>query len=234
MTVDIAAAVARAAELGREHGSGAGAGWAVGKLLARDDIPAAFGVSSTSEHRFVVTAAYLDSYDIARAEGGYALEWMQPISAAHKGWLRANLVNHADLAAMLHMSVAHITGMAAAGDLPGPVIARPRKHWYWWPHLKPVLAVAGLRLPPDVTPPPDGPAPSWWGALPASADFGGFLAENLMDFARLTVEYDLPRAAILRAGRMADYPEPVINRAGNYWYWWADLDRFLVRHRDIL
>ena len=30
-----------------------------------------------------------------------------------------------------------------------------------------------------------------------------------------------------------DYPEPVIGRRGNYWYWLPDLDRFLVRHRDI-
>ncbi len=30
-----------------------------------------------------------------------------------------------------------------------------------------------------------------------------------------------------------DYPEPVIGRRGNYWYWLPDLDRFFVRHRDI-
>lgn len=44
--------------------------------------------------------------------------------------------------------------------------------------------------------------------------------------------YNLDRQTILKAARRPDYPEPVIGRRGNYWYWLPDLDRFLVRHPD--
>jgi hypothetical protein len=226
---EILSARTRAAERGREDAAGSR-----GHLLP-EEIPAAFGIvgaKGTKDLVYVVTAAYLDSYAIARAEADPRCdEWPQPISPEHKAWLRANLVNHADLARMLQVPIHRI--LSAAKDLPEPVILKPRKHFYWWPHVRPVLARLELPLPPDMPLPASGPAPSWWGDLPSLIDFGDYLAENLMDFAAMVDAYGLERAEILRAGRQVDYPEPVINRPGNYWYWAPDIDRFLQRHREI-
>ena len=220
--------LARAADLGAAHGRD------MRHRLPRDDIPAAFGITEPGDLMYMVIAAYEDNRDIARAEADPRGEqWPQPISRAHKAWLRSNLVNHADLADMLRVPVGRIYQMAGAAGWPEPVVDRPRKYWYWWPHLEPVLASRGLVLAPGVAPPPGRPAPSWWGDLPASPDFRDFLRENLVDFAGFATLYNLDRQTILSAGRWPDYPEPVIGRRGNYWYWLPDLDRFLVRHRDI-
>lgn len=219
--------VGRAAELGRAHAL------TPNQRLTRDGVPAAFGLDAKSRLRYLVTAAYWDSYDIARAEADpNQTGWPVPISPAHKAWLRANLVNRADLAAMMQVKLPRILRIAdVLSDF--AVIDRARKYWYWWPHLKPTLATLGLRLPEGAEPPAAGPIPSWWGDLPSSAGLRDFLQENLIDFAGMVDNYEMSRAEILTAGRQADYPEPVIDRPGNYWYWWPDIDRFLVRHREI-
>jgi hypothetical protein len=224
---NVEAILAGAAELGTAHAHDPRRWLTPGETLA------ALGVADADDRRYAVLAAYEDARDIALAEADPSQEaWPQPISKSHKLWLRSNLVNHADLAAMLRVPPQRVYQEADRAGWPEPVTGRPRRHWYWWPHLKPALASRALRLAPGVTPPPVGPAPSWWGNMPADPDFGSYLRENLMDFARFAEEYDLSRAAILRASRYLDYPEPVIDRRANYWYWWPDLDRFLVRHRD--
>jgi hypothetical protein len=204
--------------------------------LPRDDIPAAFGISEAGNLAYMVMAVYQDSCDIARAEADPQYgrrNWSElPISPGHKAWLRSNLVTHADLAGMLQVPVQRIYREAGTAGWPGPVIDRPRQHWHWWPHLERPLASRGLALPPDITPPALGPAPNWWRHLLTDPQFAEYLGENLVDFAGCAATFDLDRATILRAGRRPDYPEPVIGRQGNHWYWLADLDRFLVRHRD--
>lgn len=228
-TSDQTAAIARAAELGAAH-----ARTEYGRLPL-DSIAAAAGAGDRPRWQYVLMAAYLDSYDIARAEAHPdQLAFPPPIAAEHKAWLRSNLVNHADLTVMLQVPLSRVRRVTEDPDWPEPVIAQPRKHWYWWPHLAPALTARGLNLTPGVTPPATGPVPGWWGNLPADPDFRNILTENLMDFGRFMEEYMLDKPTILRIRNWPDYPEPVINRPGNYWYWWADLDRFLVRHRDTL
>jgi hypothetical protein len=129
--------------------------------------------------------------------------------------------------------LAHLPG-GRQGRLARAGYCRSRKHWYWWPHLEPVLASRGLDLLPGSARPARGPVPNWQAEKPGDPDFAALLQENLMDFARFGETYDLDRAAILRAHRCLDYPEPVIDRPGNYWYWWPDLDRFLMRHPEIM
>ena len=222
------AKLARAAELGAEHGRER-------RWIPPDHIPGAFGVGEGSELMYMVMAAYQDSRAVARAEADPRNDqWPQPISPAHKTWLKSNLVNQAALASMLKVPIPRVTREARSPGWPEPVINVPRKHWYWWPHLQPALASRGLVLAPCVTPPAGGPAPTWWEDLPASPDFGDFLRENLVDLAMFSKLYNLDRQAILKAARWPDYPEPVIGRRGNYWYWLPDLDRFLVRHPDTV
>lgn len=161
--------------------------------------------------------------------------WARPITEAHKAWLRANLISRPELGAMLGVSAHRINTAADAPDWPAPVIGQSRKQRYWWPHLAPALATRGWRLAPSVTGPPRGPVPSWWGNMPTADPEGwcAYLAATLMDFARFAMEYRLDRATILRVSRFNDYPAPVISRPGCYWYWWPELDGFIMRHPEI-
>jgi hypothetical protein len=216
---------ARAADLGSEH---AGRGWAA----TSDELLATVGAAGTGDQQYAIVAAYDNAFRVACAEAGSGSpDWLEPISAEHKHWLRGNLVNHARLAALLRVPVQRIYQEIDSVAWPEPVINKPHKFWYWWPNLEPVLDTCGLRLPADAERPPDGPSPSWWGDLPREEDFIYFLRERLLDLSGMAVMFDLDRATILRAGRFPDYPEPVINTPANHWYWESDLDRFLVRHR---
>jgi hypothetical protein len=214
-----------AAELGARHALEA-------RVKFQDDqVLAACDVDGGSDLRYAVIAAYEDGFDIARAEADpRQAVWPQPISRDHKLWLRSNLVYHNDLAKMTGVPPARISRETAAADWPGPVIARAGDSWYWWPHVEAVLAARGLHLQPGSATPASGPAPSWWGDLPADPDFSPFLRGQLMDLGQFAAEYMLDQLAIQRARRYPDYPEPVIGREDNSWYWWPDLDRFAMRH----
>lgn len=161
--------------------------------------------------------------------------WARPITPEHKAWLRANLVSRPDLAAMLGVSAHRINKAADAPDWPAAVIGQPWRQRYWWPRLAPALATRGWQIAPGFAAPADGPVPSWWGDMPTADPDGwrAYLALNLMDFARFAAEYFLNRATIMRISRYDDYPTPLLGQPGAHWYWWPELDQFIMRHPEI-
>lgn len=229
---DSAAILARMTALGASHGhemaSREGA-----FFFGHDDVLAVAGLTWRDQLRHQVIAVYEDSRDIARAEGSGTEIHQQPIADRHKMWLRANLVNHGDLARLLQVPVPVIVHAAEHPNWAKPVIDLDKRCWYWWPFARRSLARAGLHSPAGTHSPPAGPAPSWWGRRHRDEQQWPFdLRELLMNLAQFEETHQVKFHEVMRYARLPDYPEAVIDRGPkNIWHWAADLDRFLQRHR---
>lgn len=229
---DPAAILTRVAALGASHGREM-AGRQELFFFGHEEVLATAGLTWKDRLRHQVIAVYEDSRDIARAEASGTETYSQPIADGHKMWLRANLVNHGDLARLLQVPVPVIVHAAEHPSWPKPVIDLDKRRWYWWPFARRALTRAGLQVPAGTHTPPTGPVPSWWGHRHRDEEqWTPDLRDLLMNLAQFEETHQVKFHEVMRYARFPDYPEAVINRGPkNVWHWAADLDRFLQRHR---